>query len=106
VDIIVGPEFVVRPGGSDIEASTAQCVKEQRSAPTVYQLAIGIQSHMIIREKSFVGRIFSTKKVGPVFVGAEGSIGGGFEEELGIVHEPGHESKVVLWWKIGVGVVA
>jgi hypothetical protein len=61
---------------------------------------------MIIRKKSLMGRIFSAKKIGPVFVGAEGSISSGFQQELRIVHEPGHESKVVLWWKIGVGVVA
>jgi hypothetical protein len=61
---------------------------------------------MIVGKKSLVGRIFSTKKVGPVFVGAEGSIGGGFQKEPRIVQEPGHECKVILWREICIGVVA
>jgi len=106
MNVVLRPEFAVGSCGTDIKASTAQCVKEQGSAPTIDQLAFSIEGDMIVGKKSLTGGIFSTKKVGPVFVGAEGSIGGGFQKEPGIVHEPGHESKVVLWRKISIGVVA
>lgn len=106
MNVVIRPELAVGSCGTDIKASTAQCVKEQGSPPTVNQLAFSIEGDMIVGKKALASRIFSTEIVGPVFVGAEGSIGGGFQQETGIVHEPGHESKVVLWREITNGVVA
>jgi hypothetical protein len=106
MNVVVSPELPVGPGRTDIIAPTAQCVKEQGSPPTVNQLAISIERDMIVGQKSLVARILSTKKVGPVFIGAQGSIGGRFEQQPRVIHEPGHESEVVLWREIGIGVVA
>ena len=106
MNVILSPELAVRSCGTDIKASAAQCVKEQGSAPTVNQLAFGVQGDMIVGKKSFVGRIFSAEKVGPVFVGAEGPIGSRLQEKLRVVHESGQESKVILWREVCIGVVA
>ena len=106
MNVVIGPQLAVGSCGADFKAASANRMKEQRGAPTIDELAIGIQGDMLIWEKTVAREVFSAKEIGPIFVGAEGTVCCGFEQEAGIVHEAREESEIVLGGKVCIGVVA